>query len=93
MPTAAVGVPGARGLTWELVRCKENWDREEANTGRRTHCHFISPACALHPKPYGKIRGEGSLSPSPPLQSQTSPPQGPLFFTSWSLGHLSLLSL
>lgn len=93
MPTAAAGVPGARGLTWELVRCKENWDREEANTGRRTHCHFISPACALHPKPYGKIQGEGSLSPSPPLQSQTSPPQGPLFFTSWSLGHLSLLSL
>lgn len=33
MPTAAVGVPGARGLTWELVRCK-NWDREDANTGR-----------------------------------------------------------
>jgi hypothetical protein len=92
VPTAVVGGPVARGLTWELVKKQVTKDRDQA-TYPLSHLRFPS-LCLLFPDTMDRFRKR--RSPWAPIPDPDHPLKDPgwfFFFTSWSLGHLSSLDL
>lgn len=81
---------GARSQRADLGAGKK---KKQVTKDRATYTlsHLVSRPLSFLPGPHGKIQEEKE-PPEPPSQIQISPSQT-LFFTSWSLGHLSSLDL